>query len=145
MFPWKLTKDSKFAFLNEKSNYDIGTNLTYIYTCSLFCICMLLHLFLNVVINEFSFFSLRFCSSESSGWGGCDAMCCGRGYRSFTKKIVERCECKYYWCCYVKCKTCEKTLHLNVCRQFILIELLKKPFSGLSESCISLCIETLHF
>ncbi|XP_062574103.1 protein Wnt-11b-2-like [Saccostrea cucullata] len=58
----------------------------------------------------------RFCRNDSSGWGGCDAMCCGRGYRSFTKKIVERCECKYYWCCYVKCKTCEKTLHLNVCR-----------------------------
>ena len=31
-------------------------------------------------------------------------------------KIVVRCECKYYWCCYVKCKTCEKTLDLNVCR-----------------------------
>lgn len=27
----------------------------------------------------------------------------------------------------------------------MLIELLKKPFSGLNESCISLRIETLHF
>lgn len=105
---------SLLFFYEKKNSTDIGMNLTYIYTYFLFCI--LLHLFLNFVINEFSIFSLRFCSSESSGWGGCDAMCCGRGYRSFTKKIVERCECKYYWCCYVKCKTCEKTLHLNVCR-----------------------------
>lgn len=107
-------KFPSLLFFMKKKSTDIGMNLTYIYTYFLFCI--LLHLFLNFVINEFSIFSLRFCSSESSGWGGCDAMCCGRGYRSFTKKIVERCECKYYWCCYVKCKTCEKTLHLNVCR-----------------------------
>lgn len=107
-------KFPSLLFFMKKKSTDIGMNLTYIYTYFLFCI--LLHLSLNFVINEFSIFSLRFCSSESSGWGGCDAMCCGRGYRSFTKKIVERCECKYYWCCYVKCKTCEKTLHLNVCR-----------------------------
>lgn len=73
----------------KKSNYDIGINLIYIDICFLFCICMLLYLFLNVVINEFLFFFLRFCSSESFGWGGCDVMCCGWGYRSFMKKIVE--------------------------------------------------------
>ena len=30
-------------------------------------------------------FNLRFSSRESAGWGGCDAMCCGQGYRSFAK------------------------------------------------------------
>ncbi|XP_071163930.1 protein Wnt-11-like [Mytilus edulis] len=58
----------------------------------------------------------RYCDKGSQGWGGCDILCCGRGYKSFTREIVERCECKYYWCCYVKCKECSKTLHLNVCR-----------------------------
>lgn len=58
----------------------------------------------------------RYCTKDSEGWGGCDILCCGRGYKSFTREVVERCECKYYWCCYVKCKKCTKTLHLNVCR-----------------------------
>ncbi|XP_064615077.1 protein Wnt-11b-2-like [Liolophura sinensis] len=58
----------------------------------------------------------RFCDIESKGSGGCLSMCCGRGYTSFTMEIIERCECKYYWCCYVKCKECPKTLHLNQCR-----------------------------
>lgn len=67
-----------------------------------------------IIIAIFS--SFRYCDKGSQGWGGCDILCCGRGYKSFTREIVERCECKYYWCCYVKCKECTKTLHLNVCR-----------------------------
>ncbi|XP_033760370.1 protein Wnt-11b-2-like isoform X1 [Pecten maximus] len=58
----------------------------------------------------------RVCEKNGDGWGGCDTMCCGRGFKSFSIEITERCECKYYWCCYVKCKTCRKTLHLNTCR-----------------------------
>ncbi|XP_067668624.1 protein Wnt-11b-2-like [Haliotis asinina] len=58
----------------------------------------------------------RFCDDRSYESGGCDSMCCGRGFHSFTMEVVERCECKYYWCCYVKCKTCHKTLELSRCR-----------------------------
>ncbi|XP_005093891.1 protein Wnt-11b-2 [Aplysia californica] len=55
---------------------------------------------------------------ESSGWGpgNCDSMCCGRGYNNFTMEVTERCECKYIWCCYVKCKVCTKLLKLSQCR-----------------------------
>ncbi|KAK6196325.1 hypothetical protein SNE40_001571 [Patella caerulea] len=58
----------------------------------------------------------RLCDKTSPGSGGCDVMCCGRGYDSFKMEVMERCECKYYWCCYVKCKTCVKTLNLSKCR-----------------------------
>lgn len=58
----------------------------------------------------------RGCDPDSQGPGGCDIMCCGRGYTSNDVLTIERCECKYYWCCYVKCKTCSKLLRIHRCR-----------------------------
>lgn len=58
----------------------------------------------------------RTCEPESQEPGGCDIMCCGRGYDSNDLNIVERCECKYYWCCYVKCKTCSRMIRVHRCR-----------------------------
>lgn len=31
-------------------------------------------------------------------------------------KIKEKCHCKFVWCCYVKCKTCEKELYVHTCK-----------------------------
>ncbi|XP_074658095.1 protein Wnt-11b-2-like [Tubulanus polymorphus] len=58
----------------------------------------------------------RFCKQNSPGSASCDSMCCGRGYLSYTEEVKERCHCKYYWCCYVKCKTCVKQVERNMCR-----------------------------
>ncbi|XP_076453529.1 protein Wnt-11b-2-like [Babylonia areolata] len=58
----------------------------------------------------------RLCDPNTDGPGHCRPMCCGRGADNFTLEITERCECKYHWCCYVKCKTCRRTLHLSKCR-----------------------------
>lgn len=58
----------------------------------------------------------RSCDPDSNGPGGCDIMCCGRGYDSSDVEIVRRCECKYYWCCYVKCKTCSEMVRVHKCR-----------------------------
>ncbi|TMS14458.1 Protein Wnt-11 [Larimichthys crocea] len=46
----------------------------------------------------------RQCNKTSVGSDSCDLMCCGRGYNPYTEKLVERCHCKYHWCCYVTCK-----------------------------------------
>ena len=66
--------------------------------------------------NMLYLFFFRGCDPENDGPGGCDIMCCGRGYTSNDVLTVERCECKYYWCCYVKCKTCTKMLRIHRCR-----------------------------
>ncbi|CAG9784628.1 unnamed protein product [Diatraea saccharalis] len=55
----------------------------------------------------------RACNDTSIGVDGCDLMCCGRGYRTETMFVVERCNCTFHWCCEVKCKVCrtEKVVH----------------------------------
>ena len=58
----------------------------------------------------------RICDPNAEGPGNCGPMCCGRGADNFTMEVRERCECKYYWCCYVKCKTCSRVLHLSKCK-----------------------------
>ncbi|KAI1903636.1 hypothetical protein AGOR_G00029240 [Albula goreensis] len=58
----------------------------------------------------------RQCNKTSNGSDSCDLMCCGRGYNPYTEKLVERCHCKYHWCCYVTCKKCERTVERYVCK-----------------------------
>ena len=58
----------------------------------------------------------RLCNKTSEGMDGCELMCCGRGYDQFKAQIVERCHCKFHWCCYVKCKRCTKTVDQFVCK-----------------------------
>ncbi|KAL4220372.1 Protein Wnt-11 [Mactra antiquata] len=58
----------------------------------------------------------RNCDRDSHDSGGCDIMCCGRGYDSSDVQIFRRCECKYYWCCEVKCNTCSEIVRVHRCR-----------------------------
>ncbi|KAL5014204.1 hypothetical protein ScPMuIL_008474 [Solemya velum] len=58
----------------------------------------------------------RECNRNTHGMDGCNLMCCGRGYNTFKKKIVMRCHCKFHWCCFVKCKTCEKIVDVHTCK-----------------------------
>ncbi|XP_072451506.1 protein Wnt-11b-like isoform X2 [Chiloscyllium punctatum] len=51
----------------------------------------------------------RQCNKTSVHSDSCNLMCCGRGYNAYTETIIERCSCKYHWCCYVTCKKCERT------------------------------------
>ncbi|KQK83944.1 protein Wnt-11-like protein [Amazona aestiva] len=60
--------------------------------------------------------NLRQCNKTSNGSDSCDLMCCGRGYNPYMDKVVERCHCKYHWCCYVTCKKCERTVERYVCK-----------------------------
>lgn len=58
----------------------------------------------------------RVCNKTSKAIDGCDLMCCGRGYETRRKTVAERCMCKFHWCCYVICKTCEKTIEEHTCK-----------------------------
>ncbi|XP_012262223.2 protein Wnt-11-like [Athalia rosae] len=57
----------------------------------------------------------RQCNATSSGYEGCEYLCCGRGHVTKTEEILERCQCKWYNCCYVKCKTCRKSANTHEC------------------------------
>ncbi|GIX97389.1 protein Wnt-11 [Caerostris darwini] len=57
----------------------------------------------------------RLCNNTSHGTDSCDSMCCGRGYRTFTTETFSRCQCKYYWCCYVKCQVCRTWVNAYEC------------------------------
>ncbi|KAL6456542.1 hypothetical protein MHYP_G00350860 [Metynnis hypsauchen] len=58
----------------------------------------------------------RLCNKTSEGMDGCALMCCGRGYDQFKATLVERCHCKFHWCCYVKCKRCSRVVDQFVCK-----------------------------
>lgn len=57
----------------------------------------------------------RECNIDSTGTDGCGLMCCGRGYRTKKVEIVERCNCKFQWCCTVRCEKCRKRVTKHIC------------------------------
>ncbi|XP_011822532.1 PREDICTED: protein Wnt-5b isoform X1 [Mandrillus leucophaeus] len=58
----------------------------------------------------------RLCNKTSEGMDGCELMCCGRGYNQFKSVQVERCHCKFHWCCFVKCKKCTEIVDQYICK-----------------------------
>lgn len=58
----------------------------------------------------------RICNKNSKAIDGCDLLCCGRGYESRKKRIVERCYCKFHWCCYVSCQECVREVEEHYCK-----------------------------
>ncbi|XP_052779194.1 protein Wnt-2b-A-like isoform X2 [Mya arenaria] len=57
----------------------------------------------------------RVCNSSSLDTDGCDIMCCGRGYKTHVESRVDKCECKFHWCCDVICKNCTRTIDVHTC------------------------------
>lgn len=47
--------------------------------------------------------------SNTTGPGGCNTLCCGRGFR--TEYKMENCRCKFNWCCHVVCDKCMRPVH----------------------------------
>ncbi|KAK6482602.1 protein Wnt-16-like [Huso huso] len=58
----------------------------------------------------------RECNRTSTGPGGCNLLCCGQGYNTHVVRHVERCECKFVWCCYVRCRRCESITDVHTCK-----------------------------
>ncbi|SPP90098.1 blast:Protein Wnt-5, partial [Drosophila guanche] len=58
----------------------------------------------------------RVCQKSSSGLDSCAILCCGRGYNTKNIVVHERCNCKFHWCCQVKCEVCTKVLEEHTCK-----------------------------
>lgn len=57
----------------------------------------------------------RTCNSSSPGLDGCELLCCGRGFKTRTESVTERCHCTFHWCCHVSCLNCTSTRTLHQC------------------------------
>ncbi|XP_040031380.1 protein Wnt-16 [Gasterosteus aculeatus] len=58
----------------------------------------------------------RRCNRTSTGPDSCVLLCCGRGYNTHLVRHVQRCECKFVWCCYVHCRRCESMNDMHTCK-----------------------------
>ncbi|CAG2228230.1 WNT16 [Mytilus edulis] len=58
----------------------------------------------------------RLCNRTGSGPESCDLLCCGRGYNTQVVRLTDRCQCRFIWCCYVDCKTCETLFDRHTCK-----------------------------
>lgn len=47
---------------------------------------------------------------------GCELVCCGPGYRAGRAEVVQRCSCKFSWCCSVRCQQCKNTVTIHTCK-----------------------------
>lgn len=57
----------------------------------------------------------RRCNATSDAPDGCGIMCCNRGFDSATYTVKEKCNCKFFWCCEVKCEMCVNQVTVTTC------------------------------
>lgn len=57
----------------------------------------------------------RVCNSSSTGHDGCATMCCGRNYKTKLVLKKEKCNCRFVWCCNIKCDTCPRNVSVDTC------------------------------
>jgi wnt family len=58
----------------------------------------------------------RVCVREPGAVNSCDVLCCERGHNSYTEERLEKCDCKFQWCCQVVCQTCRNVTQVNSCK-----------------------------
>ena len=58
----------------------------------------------------------RRCNRAADGADLCEVMCCGRGHATRRRWIVEKCRCRFHWCCAVRCDRCRKQVDEHICR-----------------------------
>ena len=48
--------------------------------------------------------------------GGCNSLCCGRGYNVETRVVEKPCNCTFVWCCEAKCDVCTFVQDVYTCK-----------------------------
>lgn len=57
----------------------------------------------------------RTCDLYSKDVGGCDLLCCKRGYKRGYQVVTENCKCRFIWCCDVVCQRCVNNKTIYTC------------------------------
>lgn len=74
---------------------------------------------------------------------GCELLCCGPGFRAGRAEVVQRCSCKFSWCCSVRCQQCKNTVLIHTCREWSAAgtteHLLQKPHVKITNQLKSSC------
>ncbi|MBN3301514.1 WNT4A protein, partial [Amia calva] len=47
----------------------------------------------------------------------CEVVCCGLGFQTGRAEVVQRCSCKFSWCCSVRCQQCRNIVLLHTCTE----------------------------
>ncbi|PIK48023.1 hypothetical protein BSL78_15124 [Apostichopus japonicus] len=58
----------------------------------------------------------RRCNHTSTATDHCELMCCGRGYNTHQYTRTWQCNCKFLWCCSVRCNTCSENTEEYTCK-----------------------------
>lgn len=104
----RLNRRSKLEQVNQRFNQPTAEDLVYLDPSPDYCL-------RNETTGSLGTQG-RLCNKTSEGMDGCELMCCGRGYDQFKTVQVERCHCKFHWCCFVKCKKCTEIVDQYVCK-----------------------------
>jgi hypothetical protein len=57
----------------------------------------------------------RICSDKRTDANSCETLCCGRGYKTEIREEKYTCECKFQYCCVLKCNTCKRRKVIHKC------------------------------
>uniref|UniRef100_T1DBK4 Protein Wnt n=1 Tax=Dendrocoelum lacteum TaxID=27895 RepID=T1DBK4_9PLAT len=58
----------------------------------------------------------RECNDTSKEHDSCSDLCCNRGHHTYEMIVEENCDCKFFWCCEVRCKICRRKKFVYRCR-----------------------------
>jgi len=58
----------------------------------------------------------RECDRKHNSIKNCDIMCCNRGFRRKIVTYTEDCNCKFVWCCKLKCEKCTHVEERYYCK-----------------------------
>lgn len=103
--PRKIFTKHATARFNEKS---LENTLFYYQRSPTFCE--------RDLMSDIHGTSGRRCNRNSTGMGSCASMCCGRGYNLIREHRIEKCACKFQWCCTVTCSECHTNEWISTCK-----------------------------
>ncbi|KAI6198266.1 Protein Wnt [Aphelenchoides fujianensis] len=58
----------------------------------------------------------RECTHNTTDSSSCENLCCGRGFNTQQIKLSEQCNCRFKYCCVVKCDVCERLVEKHYCK-----------------------------